>query len=156
MKSRYKLIKDFPTCNLNVGDTVELDTLGQYVSENLEIFERHDVECYPENWVKIENPILFVSTDGHKMYHGDVYYVPQIDGHNTYKGNCCSFIASNLKNNDNSNVRFYCENSAKDYIDLRLKKYSIKDIELIYKIVKSDVLYFKTLTKYLKKNEKNT
>lgn len=52
--AEYKLIKDFPMCPLEVGAIVTEDKLGQYVSEDVIIFEKEIIENYPEFWQKVE------------------------------------------------------------------------------------------------------
>lgn len=49
---KYELIKTYPN-SLPIGTIVKKDSLGQYVTENVHIFQREDVEDFPEFWQEI-------------------------------------------------------------------------------------------------------
>jgi hypothetical protein len=50
---KYKLIKDFPENIIDIGTIVTKDTLGQYVTTNITIFSKEEIENYPEFWEEI-------------------------------------------------------------------------------------------------------
>lgn len=51
---KYKLIKSFPNCIINIGDIVKEDGLGQFFHEKtITIFQEEDILNFPEFWEEV-------------------------------------------------------------------------------------------------------
>lgn len=68
---KYKLIKNFPTNDLPEGTIVTQDELGQYVSENISIFKKEDIENFSDFWEEIieEDYAIIGFNDGFNDYY---------------------------------------------------------------------------------------
>jgi len=67
---KYKLIKNFPTNDLPEGTIVTQYELGQYVSENITIFKKEDIENFSDFWEEIieEDYAIIGFNDGFNDY----------------------------------------------------------------------------------------
>jgi hypothetical protein len=122
MTKKFKLVKEYPQSPLQ-GTIVTKDKHGQYVAENpLLIFQRIDIELYPEFWQEVKEP-LFTTIDGYEVFEGDDYIF--ITEHWIAVTN----IKGSLYHNTETRPRFKVKELAEQFISENKPIYSKKQIK---------------------------
>lgn len=72
--AKYKLIKNYPACNLEIGSYIEfLGNCHQIINSNGN-FLKSDLEKFTEFWEKVEDKSILITEDGVEIFKGDIYW----------------------------------------------------------------------------------
>lgn len=125
---KYTLIKEYPG-SVKSGTIVKLDELGQYVTDNIIIFQKEYIESYPEFWKEVVSEVVLTTHDKVELYEGQPYAVVNITENKAFTWDMCVENGFRKGQRKYDHLLYFSTiEAAQEYVDRFKPKYSIDDI----------------------------